>query len=61
LQIVGGYEFYPSTPLIIIDPLPWERLSMTRLALGQLVTAGQLAENEDGRPTEWIVPPARDH
>jgi hypothetical protein len=26
-----------------------------------LVAAGQLAANEDGRPAEWIVPPARDH
>jgi hypothetical protein len=51
----------PQQPLIIIDPLPWERLSATRLALGQLVSAGQLAANEDGRPAEWIVPPGRDH
>jgi hypothetical protein len=51
----------PQQPLIIVDPLPWERSSATRLALGQLVTAGQLAENVDGRPAEWIVPPARDH
>jgi hypothetical protein len=51
----------PQQPLIIVDPLPWERSSATRLALGQLVTAGQLAANEDGRPAEWIVPPARDH
>jgi hypothetical protein len=26
-----------------------------------LVTAGQLAANEDGRPAEWIVPLARGH
>jgi hypothetical protein len=51
----------PQQPLTIIDPLPWERSSATRLALGQLVTAGQLAANEDRRPAEWIVPPARDH
>jgi hypothetical protein len=50
----------PQQPLVI-DPLPWERLSATRLALGQLVTAGQLAANEDERPTEWTVPPGRDH
>jgi hypothetical protein len=31
------------------------------VALNQLGTAGQLAANEDGRPAEWIVPPARDH
>jgi hypothetical protein len=51
----------PQQPLTIIDPLPWERSSATRLALGQLVTAGQLAANEDGRSAEWIVPPGRDH
>jgi hypothetical protein len=51
----------PQQPLTIIDPLPWERSSATRLALGQLVTAGQLAVNEAGRPAEWIVPPGRDH
>jgi hypothetical protein len=51
----------PQQPLTIVDPLPWERSSATRLALGQLVTAGHLAANEDGRPAEWIVPPARDH
>jgi hypothetical protein len=51
----------PQQPLVIIDPLPWEHSSATRLALGQLVTAGQLAANEDGRSAEWIVPPARDY
>jgi hypothetical protein len=51
----------PQQPLTIIDPLPWERSSATRLALGQLVTAGQLAANDDGRPAKWIVPPGRDH
>jgi hypothetical protein len=28
--------------------------------LSELVTAGQLAANEDGRPTVWIDPPATD-
>jgi hypothetical protein len=34
---------------------------VTRLALNQLVTAGQLEANEDGRLAEWIVPQGRDH
>jgi hypothetical protein len=34
---------------------------VTRLALSELVSAGQLAANEEGRPVEWIVPPAGDH
>jgi hypothetical protein len=28
---------------------------VTTLALGQLVAGGQLAENVDGQPPEWIV------
>jgi hypothetical protein len=28
--------------------------------LGQLVTGGQLAANEDGQPAEWIVPSERE-
>jgi hypothetical protein len=51
----------PLPPLIIVDPYAWERSSVTRLALGELVSAGQLAANEEGRPAEWIVPPAGDH
>jgi hypothetical protein len=50
----------PLPPLTIIDPYAWERSSVTRLALGDLVSAGQLAVNEEGRPAEWIVPPAGD-
>jgi hypothetical protein len=50
----------PQQPLIIIDPLALERSTVTRLALNQLVTAGQLAANEDGRPAEWIVPTGRE-
>jgi hypothetical protein len=45
----------PQPPLIIIDPLAWERSTVTRLALNQPVTGGQLAANEDGRPAAWIV------
>jgi hypothetical protein len=45
-------------PLTIVEPYAWERSSVTRLALVDLVSAGQLAGNEDGRPAEWIVPPA---
>jgi hypothetical protein len=51
----------PLPPLTIVDPYAWERSSVTRLALGDLVSAGQLAANEEGRPAEWIVSPAGDH
>jgi hypothetical protein len=50
----------PQQPLIIINPLAWERSTVTRLALSQLVAGGQLAANEDGRPVEWIVPSKRE-
>jgi hypothetical protein len=46
----------PPQPISIIDPLPWPRSSAMQLSLGELVTAGQLAVNEDGRPAVWIVP-----
>jgi hypothetical protein len=51
----------PLPPLTILDPYAWERSTVTRLALGELVSAGQLAANEEGRPAEWIVSPAGDH
>jgi hypothetical protein len=50
----------PLPPLTILDPYAWERSTVTQLALGELVSAGQLAANEDGRLAEWIVPPAGD-
>jgi hypothetical protein len=50
----------PEPPLVIIDSSAWERSTVTRLALNQLVSAGQLAANEDRQPAEWLVPPARD-
>jgi hypothetical protein len=50
----------PQQPLIIIDPLAWERSTVTPLALNQLVAGGQLAANEDGQPAEWIVPLERE-
>jgi hypothetical protein len=50
----------PQQPLTIVDSLAWEHSTVTRLALNQLVTAGQLAANQDGQPAEWIVPPGRE-
>jgi hypothetical protein len=51
----------PLPPLVIVDPYAWERSLVTRLVLGELVSADQLAANEEGRPAEWIMPPAWDH
>jgi hypothetical protein len=50
----------PPQSITMIDPLPWPRSTATRLALSELVNAGQLGANEDGRPPTWIDPPARD-
>jgi hypothetical protein len=50
----------PPQPIVVIDPLPWPRSTATRLALSELVNAGQLAVNVDGQPPAWIDPPARD-
>jgi hypothetical protein len=50
----------PPQAITVIDPLTWPRSMATRFALSELVTADQLAANEDGRPTVWIEPPARD-
>jgi hypothetical protein len=46
----------PPQPITIIDPLQWPRSTTTRLSLGELVTAGQLAANKDGLPVAWIMP-----
>jgi hypothetical protein len=46
----------PPQPITIIDPLSWPCSTMTRLSLSELVTAGQLATNEDRRPAAWIMP-----
>jgi hypothetical protein len=46
----------PSQPITIIDPLSWPRSMATRISLSELVTAGQLAANEDGCPAARIVP-----
>jgi hypothetical protein len=50
----------PLQPITIVDPLPWPRSTATRSFLSELVTAGQLVANEDGRPVAWIVPQASD-
>jgi hypothetical protein len=51
----------PLPPLTIFDPYAWERSTVNQMALGELVSTGQLAANEEGRPAEWIVPPAGNH
>jgi hypothetical protein len=50
----------PLQSITVIDLPSWPRSMVMRLALSELVNAGQLAANEDGRPPAWIDPPARD-
>jgi hypothetical protein len=50
----------PQQSITVVNLLSWPRSTATRLALSELVTTGQLAVNEDGRPAAWIEPPARD-
>jgi hypothetical protein len=50
----------PQQSITVIDPLPWPCSTVTRLALCELVNAGQLTANEDEQPPVWIDPPARD-
>jgi hypothetical protein len=50
----------PPQPITVIDPLSWPRSTATRLALSELVNAGQLAANENRQPPAWIDPPATD-
>jgi hypothetical protein len=50
----------PTQPIQVLDSLPWNRSTVTRFALSELVNGGQLAPNVDGQPAAWIVPPATD-
>jgi hypothetical protein len=50
----------PPQSIVVIDPFPWPRSTVTKLALHELENGGQLALNVDGQPAAWIVPPATD-
>jgi hypothetical protein len=50
----------PLQPITVLDPLPWNRSTVTPFALNELVNGGQLAPNMEGQPPAWIVPPAMD-
>jgi hypothetical protein len=45
---------------MVLDPLSWNRSTVTEFALNELVNGGQLAPNVEGSPPAWIVPPATD-
>jgi hypothetical protein len=50
----------PPQPILVLDPLPWNRSMVTEFALHELVNGSQLAPNVEGSPPAWIVPPATD-
>jgi hypothetical protein len=50
----------PPQPIVVLDPLPWNRSTITEFALHELVNGGQLAPNVEGSPPAWIVPPTMD-
>jgi hypothetical protein len=50
----------PPQPIVVLDPMPWTRSSVTPFALNELVNGGLLASNVEGAPPAWIVPPASD-
>jgi hypothetical protein len=49
-----------SQPIVVLEPLPWPRTTVTPFALHELVNGGLLAPNVEGAPLAWIVPPATD-
>jgi hypothetical protein len=50
----------PPQPIVVLDPLSWNRSTVTEFALNELINGGQLALNVEGLPLAWIVPPATD-
>jgi hypothetical protein len=50
----------PPQAIIVVDPLPWSRSTVTRFTLSELINGSQLTPNMDGQPPAWIVPPAAD-
>jgi hypothetical protein len=47
-------------PIVVLDPLSWNRSTVTEFALNELVNSGQLAPNMEGSPLAWIVLPEVD-
>jgi hypothetical protein len=50
----------PPQTIVVLEPLPWTRLTVTPFALNELVNGELLAPNVEGVPPAWIVPPASD-
>jgi hypothetical protein len=50
----------PTQPIAMLVPLLWNRSTVMRFALSELVNGGQLAPNVEGQPPAWIVPPTTD-
>jgi hypothetical protein len=50
----------PPQPIIVLEPLPWTRSTVTLFALNELVNGGLLAPAGEGAYSAWLVPPASD-
>jgi hypothetical protein len=50
----------PPQPIVVLDPLPWTRSTVTEFALCDLVNSEQLVPNVGGAPLAWIVSLATD-
>jgi hypothetical protein len=50
----------PPQPIVVLDPLPWNRSTVMEFSLHELVNGGQLAPNVEGSPPARIIPPATD-
>jgi hypothetical protein len=46
----------PPQSIVVMDPLPWPRSTMTELALHELENGGQLVPNVDGQPPTDLEP-----
>jgi hypothetical protein len=50
----------PPQPIVVLEPLPWTRSTVTSFALNELVNGGLLAPVGEGTYPAWMVSPASD-
>jgi hypothetical protein len=46
----------PPQPIVVLEPLPWTRSTVTSFALNELVNGGLLAPAGEGMYPAWMVP-----
>jgi hypothetical protein len=50
----------PTQPIQVLDPLPWNRSTVTQFTQNELMNGDQLVPNVEGQPPAWIVLSATD-